>query len=52
MPETPACPCGETAAYACLDCREARCAAHHCAGCGRCEDHCACDWRFWIPFDF
>jgi len=46
------CPCGETAAYTCLDCQGRLCPDHFCAACERCDRHCVCAYRFWIPFDF
>jgi hypothetical protein len=46
------CRCGEIAAFACEDCAAKICARHFCSDCRRCEPHCVCAYRFWIPFDF
>jgi hypothetical protein len=45
------CRCGQPAAYRCVDCSQGVCDAHYCAGCGRCQDHCTCSYRYWNPFD-
>jgi hypothetical protein len=46
------CHCGEMAIFSCADCSVGTCTRHYCAGCGRCDRHCVCGYRFWVPFDF